>query len=120
MSAIRKIVQSGGVESTTAEEQETEFCSMDDDCISHILNWLSIKELCMVKVTCKRLYLLTNEHYRRTYISRRSKSSYFKYFRSIDKHGLMEGHSVSRICDKQIKPNMKYIFIRWYCTYTRP
>lgn len=52
---------------STSERSNTEFCSMDDNCIYNIFDWLSIKDLCRLKVTCKRLYLLTNEHYQRAY-----------------------------------------------------
>lgn len=43
------------------------FCSMDDGCINNIFEWLSIEDFCRLKVTCKRLYLLANEHCQRTY-----------------------------------------------------
>lgn len=58
------------------EESNIGFCSMDDYCINNIFDWLSIKDLCRLKVTCKRLYLLANEHYQRTY--GQIKSGYMK------------------------------------------
>lgn len=44
-----------------------EFDSLNEECINNIFDWLSIEDLCKVKVTCKRLFLLANEHYRITY-----------------------------------------------------
>lgn len=44
-----------------------EFESLNDDCINEILDWLSIEDLRKFKKTCKRSYLLANEHYKRTY-----------------------------------------------------
>ncbi|XP_031637977.1 uncharacterized protein LOC116350350 [Contarinia nasturtii] len=51
----------------TSEMSQTEFNALNNDCILHILDWLSIKELATIKMTCKRLYLLANEHFCRTY-----------------------------------------------------
>lgn len=44
-----------------------EFDSLDDECIINIFDWLPINDLCRLRVTCKRLYLLANEHYQKTY-----------------------------------------------------
>lgn len=51
------------------EESDSHFCSLNDECINNIFDWLSIGDLCRLKVTCKRLYLLANEHYQRTYFA---------------------------------------------------
>lgn len=48
-------------------ESNVGMTSLNDDCIRHLLDWLSVKELCKLRVTCKRLYLLTNEHFQRTH-----------------------------------------------------
>lgn len=53
--------------SSTVQELNTDFCSLNDECIHNIFDWLSIADLCRFRVTCKRLYLLANEHYPRTY-----------------------------------------------------
>lgn len=52
----------------TNDETIIEFSSLNDECIHNIFDWLSIYDLCRLKVTCKRLYLLAKEHYQRTYI----------------------------------------------------
>lgn len=55
-------------ESTTIEILSVGFCSLDDYCIKNIFDWLSIEDLCRFKMTCKRFYLLANEHFQKTYV----------------------------------------------------
>lgn len=40
---------------------------MDDGCIKNIFDWLSIEDLSRLRMTCKRVYLLANEHFQMTY-----------------------------------------------------
>lgn len=115
MSAVVKSVHSEeNVKSIKTEEQRTEFCSMDDDCIDYIFDWLTLGELCRLRLTCKRLYLLANEHYRRTYTS--TINEYFTSFRYFNKRAFLNASNISSLC-KEIKPNLEYVLI--WCYYFR-
>ena len=110
MSEAKKSVDLEHVQSTEIERPKTKFCSMDDDCISLVMDWLSIEELCKLKVTCKRLYLLANEHYKRTYLNERNlEYKYLKSF-SLGERALVynEKKNIIDLC-RELKEDVKYI-----------
>lgn len=45
------------------ETFETEFMSLDDDCIFEIFDRLSFKDLCTISQTCKHLQNLAGKHF---------------------------------------------------------
>lgn len=109
------------------------FHELNDDCVLLIFDWLTIKELAIIKMICKRFYSLANEHFKNTYknqitiiskehetICVRSQRKYVKSFRfRVPKISCSyAGFESFELIKDQIRSNINSISLRiWGLSY---